>query len=152
MQQITFEELTERSGLEFVREVFGLDVRPPIISDVLGMRLVDATEGEVVFAVDADAALGNLAGTVHGGLLATLLDSAMACAVHTTLPARTDYGTVDLHVTFVRAAPTDGRPLRAVGTVVHSGRTLVTAEAKVVDADGRLLAHATSSCLIRRGR
>ncbi|WP_446466452.1 PaaI family thioesterase [Streptomyces sp. BRA346] len=87
-------------------------------------------------------------GTVHGGIAAILLDSAMACAVHTTLPAGASYTTLELKVNYVRAARTDGQTLTAEGTVIHAGRRTATAEGKVLDDQGNLIAHGTTTCMI----
>jgi len=87
-------------------------------------------------------------GSVHGGWYATLLDSALGCAVHTMMPAGVGYTTAELSVNIVRAATTSTGPLRAIGTVIHSGRQLATAEARIVDPAGRLYAHGTTTCLV----
>jgi uncharacterized protein (TIGR00369 family) len=90
----------------------------------------------------------NPMGTVHGGWYATLLDSAVGCAVQTMLAPGQGYTTAELSVNLVRGARLDGGPLRAIGTVLHCGRQLATAEGKIVDAQGRLYAHATTTCLV----
>lgn len=90
----------------------------------------------------------NPLGTVHGGIAATLLDSVMGCAVHTMLPAGVGYTTLELKVNYIRAAKIDGLTLSAVGTTIHVGRTTATAEGKVVDENGKLIAHATTTCLV----
>ena len=85
---------------------------------------------------------------MHGGWYATLLDSALGCAVHTTVPAGYGYTTAELGVNIVRAASERTGPLRAIGQVIHSGRQLATAEARIVGPDGKLYAHATTTCLV----
>jgi uncharacterized protein (TIGR00369 family) len=85
---------------------------------------------------------------VHGGYAATLLDSCMGCSVHTTLPKGTGYTTLEFKVSLVRAVTTDTGPVRAEGKVITSGRRVATAEGRLTDADGRLLAHATTTCLV----
>ncbi|MFJ3492007.1 PaaI family thioesterase [Streptomyces sp. NPDC086091] len=90
----------------------------------------------------------NPLGTVHGGIAATLLDSALGCAIHTTLPAGTSYTTLELKVNYIRAARTEGQRLTAEGTVIHTGRRTATAEGRVLDERGRLIAHATTTCLV----
>src|SRR5439155_25383170 len=94
----------------------------------------------------------NPIGSVHGGVAATILDSALGCAIHTTLPAGVGYTTSDLQVRFVRALSADTGRVAAEGSVVHAGRRLATAEAKLyAQASGKLLAHATTSCIILGG-
>jgi uncharacterized protein (TIGR00369 family) len=90
----------------------------------------------------------NPMGTVHGGWYATLLDSALGCAVHTTMPPGRGYTTAELSVNLVRGAVPGREPLRAIGQVIHSGRQLATAEGRIVDAAGRVYAHATTTCLV----
>src|SRR6266545_4580797 len=87
-------------------------------------------------------------GTVHGGVLATLLDTATGCAVHSTLPAGIGYTSLDLTTRFLRPVTTASGALRCEGTVISRGRTTALAEARLTDAKGRLIAHATSSCLL----
>lgn len=87
-------------------------------------------------------------GSVHGGWFATVLDSALGCAVHSTMAAGMGYTTAELSVNIVRAASDRTGPLRAIGQVVHSGRQLATAEARLVDAEGKLYAHGTTTCLV----
>jgi acyl-CoA thioesterase len=137
-------------GDEFLRRAFDASGRAPIISDLLAMTLESVEVGRVVFSAPATPEVGNMLGSVHGGLSATLLDSAMACAVHSTLPAGTGYGTLELKVNYVRTVPTDGRPLTATGQLLHRGRQVMTTEGQVHDADGRLVAHGTSTCMIYR--
>jgi uncharacterized protein (TIGR00369 family) len=85
---------------------------------------------------------------VHGGFHATLLDSCVACAIHTTLEAGQGYTTIELKVNYIRALTDRVGPVRAEGRVIHAGKQIGTAEGKLVDADGKLYAHATTTCLI----
>lgn len=137
-----------RSGLELFQYLLETDTPPPPISQTLGFRLVEVDKGLAVFAIEPAEHLFNPIGTVHGGVYATLLDSAAGCAVHTTLAAGINYTSLDLSVKFLRSMSPDGGEVRAIGTVTHSGRRTALAEAKMVDSKGRLLATATSSCLI----
>ncbi len=89
-------------------------------------------------------------GTVHGGICATLLDSVMGCAVHTTLPAGVGYTTLELKVNYIRTVAVDAGELTGVGTVIHAGRTTATAEGKVYSDDGKLVAHGTTTCIVFR--
>jgi uncharacterized protein (TIGR00369 family) len=92
----------------------------------------------------------NPIGSVHGGVLTTLLDSAMGCAVHAMLPAGSGYTTLELKVNFLRRVITQTGRLRCEGSVLHLGRTVATAQARIVDGEGRLVAHATTTCLVMR--
>ncbi|WP_306362491.1 PaaI family thioesterase [Nocardia sp. CC227C] len=138
------------SGLELLRTAMTRSDRPPYIGDLLGIEVDSLEEGEVVFSLRTRPDFANPLGTTHGGICATLLDSVMGCAVHTTLPAGVGYTTLGLEIKYVRAVPTDGRTLTATGTTVHVGRTTATAEGRVTDDRGRLVAHATTTCVIFR--
>jgi len=118
------------------------------IAELVGMDLVDLGEGSATFALDPAERHYNPLGTVHGGIAATLLDSAMGCAVHTTLDEGERYTTLELKVNFVRAITEATGRVLASGSVIHRGGRIATAEARLTDEDGRLLAHGTSTCLI----
>ncbi|WP_323182401.1 MULTISPECIES: PaaI family thioesterase [unclassified Streptomyces] len=146
---MTTTDLTALSGLELMRWV--QTERPadiPSIGRLLGMRFDEVEHGRIVVSLDTRPDFANPLGTVHGGIAATLLDSAMGCAVHTTLPAGTGYTTLELKVNYIRAARTDGQVLTAEGKVIHAGRRTATAEGKVLDDQGKLIAHATTTCMI----
>jgi len=138
------------SGLDFLREWLGQWDERPGIGRLLGMEVVSLEVGEAVFALRTSPEFANPLGTVHGGICATLLDSVMACAVHSTLEAGAGYTTLELKVNYIAPVRTDGRELRAVGRTIHVGRTTATAEGRVEDGDGRLVAHATTTCLLFR--
>jgi len=131
-----------------------LDGRFPYaqIAETLDFFLVEVDKGRAVFQGTPQEKHLNPMGTVHGGWYATLLDSAVGCAVQTMLPPGQGYTTAELSVNLVRGARLDGGPLRAIGTVLHCGRQLATAEGKIVDADGKLYAHATTTCLVFEAR
>jgi uncharacterized protein (TIGR00369 family) len=137
----------ELDGLTAMQALIAGELPPPPIATLLGFELVHVEEGRVVFAAEPGDQHYNPIGTVHGGLAATLIDSATGCAVHTTLPAGTGYTTTDLQVRFVRAITRDTGRIECVGEVVHRGRTLATAEARLTAGD-KLLAHGTASLLI----
>jgi uncharacterized protein (TIGR00369 family) len=119
------------------------------IQDTLGFDLVEVGEGRTVFRIEPGPHLLNPLGTVHGGVAMTLLDSATGAAVHTTLGEGEAYGTLETKVNLVRAIRPDTGPLVARGTVVHRGSRVATAEGRLEgEADGRLYAHATSTCLV----
>lgn len=118
------------------------------VAELVGMRPVRLELGTVAFAADASARFANPMGTVHGGIIATLLDSAMACAVQSTLPEATMYTTLGLEVKYLRPVALDAGEITATGTVVHAGRKQATAEGRLTDSAGRVLATATTTCLI----
>ncbi|MGW4848888.1 PaaI family thioesterase [Nocardia brasiliensis] len=144
-------DLAQLSGLELLRTAMTTPDRPPFIGDLLGMEVDLIEQGKVVFAVRTRPDFANPLGTTHGGICATLLDSVMGCAVHTTLAAGVGYTTLELKVNYIRAVPTDGQRITATGTTIHVGRSTATAEGRVVDEQGRLVAHATTTCAIFRG-
>jgi uncharacterized protein (TIGR00369 family) len=146
--QVFLDAAQGRSGLELFQHLLEINAAPPPISSTLGFRLVEVDKGLAVFAIEPAEYLFNPIGSVHGGVYATLLDSAAGCAVHTTLAEGINYTSLDLAVKFLRGMSLDGGEVRAIGTVTHSGRRTALAEAKMIDSKGRLLATATSSCLI----
>ena len=137
------------TGLEFLRAIASGELPGAPIAELLGFAPVEAEEGRVVFAAVPEDRHYNPIGTVHGGLAATLLDSAMGCAVHSTLPAGVGYTTLELKVNFTRPITSDTGRVVCEGTVVHRGGRVATAEGRVLaEADGKLLAHGTTTCLI----
>ena len=138
------------SGLETLEHVRAGGVTVGI-ADLLGREMAELEAGRVVFAITTGSRLANPLGTLHGGIAATLLDSALGCAVHSMLTPGTSYTTVDLAVKFLRAGPLDGSELRAEGRIVHLGRRTATAEGELRGADGRVLASGTTTCLILPG-
>jgi uncharacterized protein (TIGR00369 family) len=137
-----------KTGLEFIREIQSGRVPAPPIAVLLGFDLEEASEGRAVFGVVPAEYHYNPIGVVHGGLAATLLDSAMGCAVQSQLPAGRAYTTLEFKVNLVRAITKETGKLRSEGKVVHVGKTTATAEGRLVDAAGKLYAHATTTCLI----
>lgn len=144
----TLTELAELSGLQVMRLISDGALPPPGIATLLGMDLVEVSDGGAVFELEPDERMLNPIGSVHGGIAATLLDSCMACAVHTTLPAGVGYTTAQLNLHYLRAMQPGMGAVRAVGTVLHRGRKQSTAEGRLYDASGRLLAHGTTTCLV----
>ena len=120
----------------------------PPIAETLDFSLISVEAGKAVFQSTPQFKHYNPLGSVHGGWYATLLDSALGCAVQSTLPVGYSYTTVELGMNIVRAASSATGPLRATASVVHSGRQLATAEARIVGADDRLYAHGTTTCLV----
>jgi uncharacterized protein (TIGR00369 family) len=139
------------SGLEFMQKLAAGQIPPPPIAQLLGMWLTKADVGLVEFQCTPDESMYNPIGMVHGGIAATILDSCMGCAVHTTLPAGVGYSTSDLQVRYLRGMSSDTGRVRAEGTVVHAGRRLATAEGRlIVEATGKLIATATTGCIVLR--
>ena len=136
------------TGLEYLRAIGSGAIPPPPIAVLLGMEAPQVEAGRAVFALQPGEHLYNPIGSVHGGVLATLLDSALGCAVHSTLPAGVGYTTVDLTITYLRPVTKDTGRLLCESEVVHSGRKIATARAQIVDATGRLYATGTTTCLI----
>ena len=140
--------IPEMSGLDYVRAMIDGSVPPPPISALMRMTALSAETGEVTFACEPDESHYNPIGTVHGGLVCTLLDSVIGCAVQTTLPAGRGYTSIDISVSYLRAVRADTGTLTAVGRVTKPGSRVAFAEGTVTDAAGRLIATATSSCLV----
>ncbi|HEV2861721.1 MAG TPA: PaaI family thioesterase [Pyrinomonadaceae bacterium] len=138
------------SGLEFLQRVASGELPGPPISALMNFGLAELGEGWAVFRVEPAEYHYNPIGVVHGGLAATLLDSAMGCAVHSTLPAGAGYTTLEFKVNFLRPLTAETGEVRCEARVIHVGGRTATAEGKVVDSEGRLYAHATTTCIIFR--
>ena len=141
-----------KSGLEIMQAILGGALPYAHIAQTLDFALIEVAQGKAVFQGSPQRKHYNPLGSVHGGWFATLLDSALGCAVHTSLPAGSGYTTAELSVNIVRAANTATGPLRAIGEVMHSGRQLATAQARIVDATGKLYAHGTTTCMVFAAR
>ena len=138
-----------RSGLEVLKEMFEGRLPPPPITQTLGFAGVQVEKGKAVFEGEPGEHLYNPIGVVHGGFAMTLLDSAMGCAVHSTLAAGERYTTLEVTTNFVRPITGDTGRVRCEGVVVHRGGTVATAEGRLIAVDsGKLLAHGTTTCLI----
>lgn len=135
-------------GVEVMRRMAAGDLPQPAIAHTLGFRLTDVSVGRAVFEGEPAEFHYNPIGTVHAGFALTLLDSAMGCALVTTLEADTAWTTLEVKANFTRALTSETGLVRCTGTVVHPGRRVATAEARVEDANGRLYAHGTSTILI----
>ncbi|MEU5879606.1 PaaI family thioesterase [Spirillospora sp. NPDC047279] len=143
------EQARTTAGLEQLKELINMGAEQGIgIGSLLGMTAETLEPGRVVFVLTPRAAFSNPLGTVHGGIMSTLLDSSMGCAVHTSLPEGSAYTTLELKVNFVRAVSPDAGPLRCEGTVVHLGRKVATTEGRILSAEGKLVAHGTSTCMV----
>ena len=142
-------EAAGMSGLEFIQAMFSGKLPAPPITATMGFTGGDASEGAVTFNGEAGEHLYNPIGVVHGGFAMTILDSAMGCAVHTTLAAGEAYTTLETKVNFVRPITLETGRLRCDGVVVHRGGKIATAEGRLVaEQTGKLLAHGTTTCLV----
>lgn len=135
-------------GIDFLRAIASGTLPPPPIAALFGFEIREVEEGRVVFSCRPDESVYNPIGVVHGGLVCTLADTVTACAVHSTLDAGTAYTSIDLNVSYLRPVTAQSGELVATGTVTRMGRRVGFARAEVVDAAGRLVATATSSCLV----
>ena len=136
------------SGLEFVQGLAGGALPLNTLAQTLGYDVVEAESGRVAITLDPTGALLNPSGTVHGGVTAALLDSCMGLAIQSMLEKGIGSTTLEFKISLVRAITLDTGRIRAEGTVLNCGRRVGTAEGRVTDAKGRLLAHGTTTCLI----
>src|SRR5262245_17525653 len=145
---VSREQRRGMSGLEFVRGLVTGALPLNSMAETLGYDIVEAADGRVAITAEPGAAHLNPAGTVHGGLSATLLDSCMGLAVHSTLDRGVDQTTLEFKISLVRPITPETGLVRAEGTVISRGRRISTAEGRLTDASGRILAHGTTTCLI----
>lgn len=136
------------TGLEFLQALLTGELPPPPIAELMGFALIEAEHGRVVFEGMPSERVYNPIGLVHGGFAMTLIDSATGCAVQSTLPRGTLYGTIETKANLVRPILHDTGLLRCAATVVHTGSRIGTAEARVTGKGGKLFAHGTSTCLV----
>jgi uncharacterized protein (TIGR00369 family) len=136
------------SGLDALQAMIDGAIPPPPIAQLMGFTLVEVRPGFALFECEPAEFHYNPIGAVHGGLACTLLDSALGCAGHTTLPAGVGYTSVDLNVRYLRPITHASGVLRATGRVVKGGRRVIFTEGELTDADGRVVAAATSSLLV----
>jgi uncharacterized protein (TIGR00369 family) len=138
------------AGLDYLRAMERGELPPPPIMATLGIGMQEVKEGRVVFYADPDEYHYNPIGVVHAGLAATMADSAMACAVHSTLPAGAGYTTLEFKINLVRPLTRDTGRVFCEGRTIHVGGRVATAEARLTDGEGRLYAHATTTCMVFR--
>ena len=143
--QVARNLITDQSGREHLQAMIDGRIPPPPVTGLVSSRLVSVGDGEAVFRCRPDASWLNPLGLVHGGLLCTLLDSAMGVAVQTTQPATRGYATIELKISFLKPVPYDGSEIEARGRVLRVGRRIAFAEAHAYDSDGSLVGHGTSS-------
>lgn len=137
-----------RSGLDYLRAIAAGELPPPAIVATMNMNIGEVDEGRVVFTAVPQEYHYNPMGVVHGGLAATLLDSALGCAVLSTLAQGFAFTTLELHINYTRTITTQTGELRCEARVIHGGRQIATAEARLTDANGKLYAHGTTTCMI----
>jgi uncharacterized protein (TIGR00369 family) len=135
-------------GLDFLRRMVAGELPPPPIANLLGMSLVSVSPGQAVFTLVPDESMYNPIGAVHGGVVCTLLDSALGCALHTTLPAGKGYTSVEIKVSYLKGVRPSSGPLTATGRVVRAGSRVGFTEGEVLDASGAVVATATSTLLV----
>ena len=140
--------LTAGSGLAFLQGLIDGVHPPPPFSRATRIYLTEVSEGRAVFSGVPTGDFFNPIGTIHGGWTSALLDSAMACAVHSTLKPGQGYTTVEMKINFVRPVLPSAGTLTCEGVVIHRGATLATSEGRLLDANGKLLAHGTETCMV----
>lgn len=146
------EQFAGRTGLQVFEAMLAGELPAPPIARTLGFQLVEAAPGMAQFQGQPLFEHYNPLGTVHGGWIATLLDSAVACAIHTLLPVNKTYTTLELKINYVKAL-TERVPLvRAIGEAIHVGGKVGTAHGRLVGPDGTLFAHATTTCIVLDAR
>ena len=138
------------SGLAYLKALQSGELPPPPIAVLMGMWITEVSEGRVVFAAEPAEYHYNPLGTVHGGVMATLLDSALGCVVQSMLPAGIGYTTVELKVNYLRPITVKTGTVYCEGKIIYVGGRIATAEGRLTDAEGKLYAHGTTTCLILR--
>jgi uncharacterized protein (TIGR00369 family) len=139
------------AGIDFLRAIRDGDLPPPPMAVLLGFRLAEVEPGRAVFECTPGERHYNPIGVVHGGLAMTLLDSAMGCSVHTRMAPGGAYTTLEAKTSLVRAITDKTGRLRAIGKVIHLGSRIATAEGRLEDANGKLYAHASTTCMVLNG-
>ena len=145
---VSTERQKEMSGLEFVQGLADGTLPLNTMAEILGYDVSEAASGRVVVTAVPDRGHLNPAGTVHGGLAATMLDSCMGLAIHSTLEKGVGSTTLEFKISLLRPITSETGPIKAEGVVLSCGRRVGTAEGRVTDQQGRLLAHGTTTCLI----
>jgi uncharacterized protein (TIGR00369 family) len=144
----TPEDLRAQSGLDFLRAIVAGKGPHAPLCEVLNFHLVEVDNGRAVFEGTPEGRFYNPIGSVHGGWTSSLLDSALGCAIFSTLEKGDAWTTLELKVNFVRGLSKESGPLRAEGRLIHRGRTVATSEGDLKDRAGKLYAHATTTCVI----
>jgi uncharacterized protein (TIGR00369 family) len=145
---VPLEQARTLDGFDLIKGIAEGRLPAPPISQAIGFSMGEVERGRVVFSYEPSAAHFNPLGSIHGGIAATLLDSVMGCSVHTMLKAGTGYTTVEIKINYVRALMPATGIARAEGKVINVGSRIATAEGRLTDSAGKLLAHGTTTCLI----
>ncbi len=138
------------SGLEYMRKMMTGELPPSGMVQLLGLKLVEVSEGRAVFTIQPDERHYNGLGIAHGGLAATLLDSALGCAINAMMPAGKIFTTLEMKINYVRPITRERGELRCEANVIHVGGRVATAEGRITDEDGKLYAHGTATCMLFR--
>jgi uncharacterized protein (TIGR00369 family) len=141
-------EALHMKGIDYLKAMFEGRLPVPPILNTMNFKMKSIEEGKAVFGFTAEEYHYNPIGTVHGGVISTLLDSAMGCTVHSILPAGKGYTTLELKVNFLRAITKDSGELFSEGKMIHTGNKTALVEAQITDAQGKVYAHSVSTCLI----
>ncbi|HEY7285184.1 MAG TPA: PaaI family thioesterase [Vicinamibacterales bacterium] len=136
------------SGLEFFEKMRAGEAAPPPMLELMGIRMAEVEFGRVVFVANVEERFYNGTGVAHGGFAATLLDTALGCAINSTTPAGKRFTTLELKVNLTRPLTTAANPLRCEGKVIHVGGRIAISEARIVGGDGKLYAHGTTTCIV----
>ncbi len=147
---IGLEKIKKMSGLEYLKAMQAGEVPPPPIAVLMGFDVSEVSEGRVVFTSEVAEYQYNPLGTVHGGMAATLLDSAMGCVVQSMLPAGAGYTTLEIKINYIRAMTSKTGMVSCEGKIIYVGGRTATAEARITDEQGKLYAHGTTTCIIFR--
>jgi uncharacterized protein (TIGR00369 family) len=146
------EERQRMTGLEYMRGVMKGEVPPSGMGELMNFKLVEVSEGRAVFTIKPDERHYNGLGIAHGGLAATMLDSATGCAINTMMPAGKIFTTLEMKINYVRPMTRETGEVRCEANVIHVGGRIATAEGRIVDCDGKLYAHGTATCMLFRGQ
>jgi uncharacterized protein (TIGR00369 family) len=136
------------SGIDYFRKMLAGELPPPAMLELFGIRLVEVEAGRVVFSATADERFYNGTGVAHGGFAATLLDTALGCAINSTMPVGKRFTTLELKVNLTRPITKEAGVLRCEAKAVHVGGRTATSEGRIVDARGKLYAHGTTTCIV----
>jgi uncharacterized protein (TIGR00369 family) len=136
------------SGLDYFRRMLAGEIPHPPMLELMGIRLIEAEAGRVVFTASVDERFNNGTGVAHGGFAATLLDTALGCAVNSTTPPGKRFTTLELKVNLTRPLTAEANPLRCEGKVIHVGGRTAISEARIHGGNGKLYAHGTTTCII----
>jgi uncharacterized protein (TIGR00369 family) len=139
------------SGLEYFEKLLRGELRLPPMLELFGIRIVEVERGRIVFTTRVEERFYNGTGVAHGGFAATLLDTALGCAINTTTPPLTWFTTLELKANLLRALTVDVGELRCEGTAIHVGRRTGVSEARILDSRGKIYAHGTTTCIVVEG-